>query len=89
MRITAKLIPVGRGAYGPFNDGRTIAYVDLASEDGGDVVRATQAQHATTSVEQLELFKPINAALELVSQDNKLKLRFLGLADAKPVSAAA
>lgn len=79
MRITAKLIPVGRGAYGPFQDGRSIPYVDLASDDGGDVVRATQGQQATTSVDQLELFKPIKAALELVSQDNKLKLRFLGL----------
>lgn len=77
MKFTATVVPVGRGQYGPFDDGRTIEYLSLGTPDGGDPERATFAQNVTFDG---ELYKPFDAELEVYRGDGKLKLRFHGVA---------
>jgi hypothetical protein len=79
MRFNAKVVPTGRGAYGPFDDGRTIAYLDFADPDGGGSDRATAAEGV--KLDDLELFKPVELTFELyVTDGNKRKLRTHGAA---------
>lgn len=88
MKFNAKVVPVARGHYGPFDDGRTIDYVELADPaEGGSVERATAARDVQLS--SLELFKEIELTLELYRGDGKLKLRCHGPAIATPAVKAA
>ena len=88
MKFTAKVVPTGRGEYGPFEDGRTIEYLDFADPDGGGTDRATAAQD--TDLGDLPLFQPVELAFEqYVTDGNKRKLRTFGKAQAVRAASAA
>ena len=87
MKFDAKVVPTGRGTYGPFDDGRTIGYLDFADPDGGGTDRATAAEG--TNLDGIELFQPVELAFELyVANGNQRKLRTFGPARAQAVKAA-
>jgi hypothetical protein len=87
MKFPAKVVVTGRGTYGPFDDGRTIAYIDIADPDGGGADRATAAEGV--DLDGIELFKPVTLDFELyVANGNQRKLRTFGPAGAARMQAA-
>lgn len=83
MKFTAKVVPTGRGVYGPFRDDpskRTIPYLEFADPDGGGSDKATAAEGV--DLDAVSLFQPAELLFELYVADGKRKLRTFGPAPA-------
>ena len=78
MRASNKPVVVAAlGEWGPFDDGRTIPYVDLADGEGGGIIRASVAEDA--KVDGLASLARGSAEVDFhVNRDGKLKARLHG-----------
>ena len=79
MKFNATVVPTGRGQYGPFENGRFIAYLDFADPDGGGSDRATAGEGV--NLEEVDLFQPVELSFEMYlgGQDGRSrKLRTFG-----------
>ena len=74
MRVNAEMVVAAADHYGPFDDGRTIAYVDLVDGAGGGIFRATLAE----GVESPPVLARGRADLEFHVRDGKVKSRLHG-----------
>jgi hypothetical protein len=88
MRIRKPLLVASVGQYGPFDDGRTIRYVDFVDPEGGGLLRATFGQDLPADTE-LPLTSQGEADLELHATEKGLRLRLHGYTLAQGVRKAA
>jgi hypothetical protein len=75
------MVVAANGQYGPFDDGRTIAYTDLLDAEGGGVMRATHAEGASFNGELAPTAAGV-AELELRQTEKGLRLRLHAFAPA-------
>jgi hypothetical protein len=92
MRAAIEGVLVNRDQYGPFDDGRTIPFVDLASPDGGGLIRLTVAeQYEGPAIADLTLLEPMVfwADLRADKRLQDLKGRLVGVSPASARTPAA
>lgn len=69
MIVHTRALVLNRGEYGPFDDGRTVAYFDLVSESGGEPIRATLARGVEITEDELPRMFPADFDLDLGPRD--------------------
>jgi hypothetical protein len=74
MQFQSKGLIASVGHWGPFENGRTIPYVELVAADGSGIYRPTLSEGVVAP----QLFSTGEADLELSVRDGKLKLRMNG-----------
>jgi hypothetical protein len=84
------VVIAGKGEYGPFSDGRTLPWAELATPDGEAIGRAlVGARDVVVDASALPVFKETRATLrfEAKGEAGNFRLRLLGVA-AAPKQAA-
>jgi hypothetical protein len=86
VRIKETMIVASVGQYGPFDDGKTVPFVELLDPSGGGVFRATASSDATGTPPAVATQARVD--LELYIRDGRIKCRYHSITAADAAKAA-